>query len=130
MRAHFFVFLLSLLVLPSAAWAADADEDGIQDDLDFCTADAEAPRPHGCDTDRDGYGNHCDADLDNDGDVDADDKAAFDAAFRSSGAPGASAAALNCDGSLDLMDFSVFGPLHGKPVGPSGLHCAGEADCR
>lgn len=45
----------AIALTAATAGAQDADMDGTPDELDFCSENALAPVPIGCDTDRDGY---------------------------------------------------------------------------
>jgi hypothetical protein len=120
--------------VPPSVWGGggvpDRDQDGVPNDDDFCSLDAAAPYPFGCDTDRDGIGNACDGDLNNDGAQDFNDIPIFMADLGDGIDDGVGSDA-NCDGSVDYADIGPFTALitdTGVP-GPSGLDCAGTAPC-
>ena len=106
----------------------DNDGDGIPDRDDNCY---EVENPDQCDTSQDGYGNACDADYNDDGVVGIPDFSWFRAHnFLSAGAPGFDPQVdFDCDGTVGVPDFNAFRHRLGRPVGPSGLWCAGSPPC-
>jgi hypothetical protein len=111
----------------------DGDSDGVPDQFDNCSADANGPLSGACtgmmsqqDTDGDGYGNSCDADWDNDGVIGGTDFLLFSGSF------GAMTGDANfnedvdsdCDGTIGGTDFLLFSGQFSGSVGPSGLACA------
>ena len=95
-------------------FAADADSDGVDDDVDNCTHMANASQLDG---DSDGHGNACDADLDNScGAANFGDLVAFKAAFGTVDA----AADINASGgAVNFGDLVAFKALFGTTPGPS-----------
>jgi hypothetical protein len=91
---------------------ADADGDGIGDDLDNCTLVSNADQR---DSNGDGYGNACDPDLNNDGIVNFADLAKMKSAFFTTDAD----ADLNGDGVVNFADLARLKTLFFKPPGPS-----------
>lgn len=87
---------------------ADADSDGVGDVCDNCSQTVNAGQQ---DTDSDGYGNACDCDLDNDGFVGPNDYNLFGAAWYSSpGSPSWNADAdFDLDGFIGPNDLNKFG---------------------
>lgn len=96
------------------AWriADDGDGDGIADDVDNCTAAANASQR---DADGDGYGNACDADFNGDGAVNFADLATFRTRFGTTDAQ----ADLTGDGVVNFADLARFRELFGQRPGPS-----------
>ncbi len=116
--------LLSLL-LASPSFAADTDNDGIDDTLDNCT---QAANPDQRDTDGDGYGNLCDGDLDNDGIVSTVDLVLLRNALSTGGS---AAADFDGDGAVNSSDLSLFRQMLFKPPGPASqiaITSHGESD--
>jgi arylsulfate sulfotransferase len=106
---------IPLLYAPGVRFFVDTDHDGVIDDVDNCTALANADQR---DTDHDGFGNACDADLNNDGHVDGFDWLQFAAAFDTS-TPDAD---FDGDGVVGWSDaVIIYTALSGIP-GPSALH--------
>ncbi|OAI11817.1 hypothetical protein A1507_19665 [Methylomonas koyamae] len=99
-----------------ALWSIrpDGDGDGIADNADNCSEDANANQR---DSNNDGYGNVCDADLNNDGSVNQADAGIFRGAFGSTNAD----ADLNGDGIVNQVDNGIFRSLFGAQPGPSGV---------
>jgi hypothetical protein len=100
--------------------------------------------PDQTDSNRDGYGNRCDADYASlgsstvgDSFVSAPDFAAFRVAFGTSanlpnGPPDPAYRAeidFDSDGAIAASDFTFFKSVFQRPVGPSGLACAGTIPC-
>ncbi|MEZ4289315.1 MAG: hypothetical protein R3E53_01795 [Myxococcota bacterium] len=78
------------------------------------------------DYDVDGYGNRCDGDLDNDGFVDGSDWGLF---LTNQGSAYSNS---DLDGNrlMDGADVGIFiQELLNRPVGESGLACAGHPPC-
>jgi hypothetical protein len=104
----------TLLTVP-----ADADGDGVADNVDNCTLVA---NPGQCDSDGDDFGNHCDGDLNNNGFTNAFDTPLFRAQLgQPSVGPTYNQADLNCNGFVNAFDTPLFRSLLGKEPGPSGL---------
>jgi hypothetical protein len=101
---------------------ADADSDGICDDVDDCTL---AANPGQVDADSDGYGNACDPDFNEDNVVNFMDLARMKSSFFSSDG----LTDLNGDGFVNFGDLAILKKLFFKRPGPSGLACAGEIPC-
>ncbi len=66
MRLTIFAAAITFLLWGTPAFAADLDDDGIEDEFDNCL---EAMNPAQDDTDGDDCGNLCDADYDDSGTV-------------------------------------------------------------
>ncbi|MAF84060.1 MAG: hypothetical protein QGH93_05605 [Gammaproteobacteria bacterium] len=92
---------------------ADADWDGVTDDVDNCTDVANADQR---DTNGDGYGNICDADLNNDGVVNFADFGIMRSVFFTADPD----ADLNGDGFVNFSDFGILKAMFFSPPGPSG----------
>ena len=101
---------------------ADADGDGIADNVDNCRLIANADQ---FDADHDGYGNRCDGDLNNNGVTNAQDYAIFRTRLGTADA----GADLNHNGTVNAQDYAIFRTLLGSSPGPSGLTCAGTIPC-
>ena len=104
----------------------DADGDLVPDPLDNCLLVPNATGWSQFDYDVDGYGNRCDGDLDNDGFVDGSDWGLFltnqGSAYSNSD--------LDGNGLMDGADVGIFiQELLNRPVGESGLACAGHPPC-
>jgi hypothetical protein len=112
--------------LGGAAGIADADEDGVADSADNCTAEA---NPSQLDADGDGCGNACDADFDQNGVAGASDFNALRLCFGQS-VPGTGSAEdptcaeSDADGNaiVGASDFSRLRLAFGGPPGP-GAAC-------
>ncbi|MGF1644420.1 MAG: GC-type dockerin domain-anchored protein [Thiotrichales bacterium] len=98
----------------SAPHYPDADNDGIKDFVDNCSALANANQR---DTDRDGYGNVCDADLNGDGIVNGLDLVQFRQRFLTNDPH----ADFNGDGTVNGLDLVMFRQRFLVAPGPSGL---------
>ena len=109
--------LLLALARVQGAADVDADDDGIPDLCDNCSAVSNADQR---DTDGDGYGNMCDADLDNNGIVNSLDLAQFEAKLGTSG----HALDADLDGNfvVNTLDLSRFESLFDRPPGPAFTH--------
>ncbi|MDH3589678.1 MAG: penicillin acylase family protein, partial [Gammaproteobacteria bacterium] len=90
----------------------DNDGDGVLDNVDNCTAVANAPQR---DTDGDGYGNYCDPDFDQNLFVDSADLAYMRTVFLTADPDGD----LDGDGSVDFNDLVIVRELFMLPPGPS-----------
>ena len=101
---------VATMLVAGAAWAGDADGDGIDDGADNCPLAANASQ---VDADGDGAGNACDGDYNNDGVVNDEDMAILRGAFGTSeGDEGfVPAADYDDDGLIDGSDFGVFSGL-------------------
>jgi hypothetical protein len=93
------------------AQAADADGDGILDDIDNCRLVANANQR---DTNGDGYGNLCDPDLNNDGIVNSSDLALFKQVFTTRSED----ADFNGDGIVNNLDIATLKKYFLKAPGP------------
>ena len=91
---------------------ADADSDGICDDVDNCTLVA---NPGQVDADSDGYGNACDADFNEDGIVNFVDLSRMKSSFFSSD----NLTDLNGDGVVNFADIAIMKKSFFKPPGPA-----------
>ena len=130
-----FATLIAYPIASFAGLAPDADNDGIPDVLDKCSADSRNVAAS-CDTDIDGYGNPCDGDFDQSNTVNAND---FSSYFLPSfkvppGIAPTRGQDMDCSGGLpNGNDFSSYFIPQFKAVparpGPSGLSCAGTAGC-
>jgi hypothetical protein len=104
----------------------DADSDGVPDNFDNCTGEANGPLLGGCsaqnDADDDGYGTTCDADFNNDGGVSTTDIGLM-VGFIGQASP---LHDMNCDGGVSTTDVGIAAQLLGTLPGPSGLACAGD----
>ncbi|MEI2723902.1 MAG: GDSL-type esterase/lipase family protein [Verrucomicrobiota bacterium] len=109
--------LLLALARVQGAADVDADDDGIPDLCDNCSAVSNADQR---DTDGDGYGNMCDADLDNNGIVNSLDLAQFEAKLGTSG----HALDADLDGNfvVNTLDLARFESLFDRPPGPAFTH--------
>lgn len=115
MRAMTVIFGL-LLMAP--VYAADTDGDGVEDDLDNCSAVFNASQ---CDSDNDGFGNVCDGDLNNNGVTNSQDAILFRLQLGNSiPAPVYNSADINCNGFVNAQDWILHKKLLGAPPGPSG----------
>lgn len=92
--------------------AADTDGDGVADDADNCTFEA---NPSQLDTDGDGHGNRCDADLNQDCIVNPVDLGIIRSVFFSADPD----ADLNGDGVVNPIDLGIFRALFFGTPGPS-----------
>ena len=90
----------------------DTDGDGVADDVDNCTAVANADQR---DTNGDGIGNICDADLDNNCVVDHSDLTIMTSAFNTADPD----ADLNGDGTVNVNDLRILKSQFFGPPGPS-----------
>ena len=100
----------------------DTDGDGVPDDVDNCTLDA---NPLQIDSNGDDIGNVCDADLNNDCDVNFLDLGAMKAVFFSNDADADLVGAGNSepDGMVNFFDLGrMKATFFGQP-GPSALGC-------
>ncbi len=93
---------------------ADSDADGVSDQLDNCTLDA---NPDQRDSNDDGYGNVCDADLSNDGIVNVVDLGILRSVFFTDDED----ADFNGDGVVNVVDLGVLRQRFFAPPGPSAL---------
>jgi hypothetical protein len=95
------------LLLSTAAMAADADVDAVDDAIDNCVGVSNAGQFDG---DQDGLGDACDADYNNDGAVDPSDQAMLEAALGSvsTDADFDSVYDHDGDGRIAGTDFTVF----------------------
>ena len=132
-----FVVTLAFLFAVGTSGAgsdADTDGDGVQDNMDNCSA---AANPGQVDSDQDGYGNACDGDFGQDGVTGGPDFVTFLTGFAKvegdSGYP--AEADCNADGIIGGPDFVCFaigfsnglaGSGNGGP-GPSGRSCVEPA---
>jgi hypothetical protein len=116
------------LAMPQPVSGPDSDDDGWPDPEDKCR---DLPTFDQSDYDRDGYGDLCDGDFNNDGAVGAPDLLILGRAFATlSGMQGFDARAdMNGDGAVGGPDLLLWSPRFGRPVGPSGLACAGTVPC-
>ncbi len=94
--------------------APDSDGDGVFDNMDNCTGQANADQR---DTNGDGFGNHCDADLNDDCMINFGDVAAFKSVFLTSDAD----ADFDGDGEVNFGDLAVMKASFLDPPGPSGV---------
>ena len=117
---HAVIFSL-LAVLSAPVFAADLDNDGVEDPQDNCSAIA---NPLQRDTDSDGFGNLCDTDLNNDDVTNVLDIGIFKAAF---GTPGPNAD-FNGDGIVNVLDIGFLKRYFGFPPGPGALVVADISD--
>jgi len=106
--------LTAMLAVAAPVYAADLDEDGIDDAIDNCLG---VKNPDQRDSDGDGIGNPCDADLNNDVRVNSLDLGLFKKAFNTTNAT----ADLNGDGVVNSLDLGIFKRLFGKPPGPTAV---------
>lgn len=108
----------------------DADNDGVVDLVDNCSAKSNPVNAQGYqdDCDFDGFGDQCDGDLNNSGAVNVADFLLFGASFNKSvGNPSFNECAdMNASGVVNVPDYLLYGAqqIAGAP-GPSGLQCAG-----
>lgn len=100
-----------LASVAALSFAADGDSDGVDDDLDNCSAVA---NPDQRDSDGDGFGNYCDTDLNNDNLTNVLDLALLRDEF---GTPGPHAD-FNGDGIVNVLDLSFVRDYFGLPPGP------------
>ena len=94
-------------------FAADADSDGVDDDVDNCTLVANAGQ---VDTDGDGHGNRCDGDFDNSCTTNIFDLFNFTDAF---GTASAEHDLNESGGNVNIGDLFAFQSLFGLTPGPS-----------
>ena len=114
-RAGLGVGLCAVVLLSgSVALGADADNDGIDDNVDNCTLAANADQR---DTDGDDYGNACDPDFDNDGAVTFSDLASIKAVFLDAGDLDQD---IDGDGVVTFGDLAVVKANFLGAPGPSG----------
>jgi hypothetical protein len=106
------LFLLASFHVP--AFAADQDDDGIDDTQDNCI---EIVNPDQRDSNSDGFGNVCDADLDNNGSVSFADLDLFRSAFGTNNAD----ADFDGNGFVSFADLDIFRVLFGHTPGPSAI---------
>lgn len=118
--------------VPCTGPTCDDDGDGLINRADNCTQSANARQ---CDADRDGFGNACDGDFDESGAIDSTDLERYFEPDRRTGRDSGRGTDMNCDGTVDDLDFSEFlaprlaaSPPGNRP-GPSGLPCAGVFPC-
>jgi len=104
----------NVLAYQCAIAVSDSDNDGITDDLDNCTLQANADQR---DSNGDGYGNACDADLNGDGTTNPIDLGLFKLVFFSSDAD----ADFNGDGVVNAVDLGILRTLFFSAPGPSAL---------
>ncbi|MFK7886510.1 MAG: M4 family metallopeptidase [Gammaproteobacteria bacterium] len=97
-----------------SASVADADGDGVNDELDNCTLEANADQ---IDSNGDGYGNVCDADLNNDGIINVVDLGLLRAVFFTSDQD----ADFNGDGVVNVVDLGIMRASFFGAPGPSGI---------
>lgn len=110
--------LICGLFLLGPVYAVDTDGDGVEDDVDNCSAVFNASQ---CDSDNDGFGNHCDGDLNNNGVVNSQDLILFRLQLgHSIPAPDFNSADVNCNGFVNSQDWILIRKLLGAPPGPSG----------
>lgn len=121
-----FAMALGASFVNAGASLPDGDSDGVPDEWDNCSADA---NPSQGDPDLDGYGVLCDCDSNNDGACDGVDFGAFAGGFGSTVPPGNPNLDYNEDGAIDGVDFGIFAGGFGGAPGPSGLPCAGTIPC-
>ena len=124
--AFFATFAFMFVVGTSGAGpAADGDGDGIQDDMDNCSAEANAGQ---YDSNQDGYGNICDTDFNNDGVTGGPDFGILVANFGSSEAVDGEDFNADVDPTEDGVvggpDFGLLVGDFGSGPGPSGRSCA------
>jgi hypothetical protein len=93
----------------------DSDGDGVADNADNCTIDANADQR---DTDADGIGNICDADFDNNCAVNFTDLGSMKAVFFQ---PGTVDTDMNGDGQTNFTDLGLLKGDFFQPPGPSGI---------
>jgi hypothetical protein len=134
-----FATLIGFPIASFAGLAPDADNDGIPDVLDKCSADSRnSTAPSTCDSDTDGYGNTCDGDFDQSGAANSIDFGTlFVPAFKGlDPAPWPQGMDMDCSGGVNAIDFGTyFVPKFkgtapgGTSPGPSGLSCAGTPGC-
>ena len=92
----------------------DTDGDGIFDDIDNCTQDANSNQR---DTDSDGFGNACDFDFNNDCVTNFVDYSILTADFLATGNLDTD---INGDGVVNFIDIAPFNTRFLNPPGPSG----------
>ena len=101
----------------------DADEDGVEDDIDNCVLIPNGPLSPDAgglsqrDSDSDGYGNACDADLNNDNIVNVIDLGLLRSVFFTNDAD----ADFNGDGAVNVVDLGLLRSMFFQPPGPSGV---------
>jgi hypothetical protein len=100
----------------------DGDSDGLRDECDNCSSDANASQLDG---DQDGYGDACDCDFNNTNFCDATDFTAFAGVFNTAVPP------TNCEFDMvesafvDASDFTRFSAQFNQAPGPSCGNAAG-----
>ncbi len=104
--------LIAIIMQPAVA--LDADNDGIDDNIDNCLTVYNADQ---ADADHDGYGNWCDGDFNNDGVVNFADLAVFRATFGSADA----VTDLSYNGVVNFQDLARLRLLFGRAPGPSAF---------
>jgi uncharacterized membrane protein len=97
---------------------ADADSDGVCDNVDHCLGIANAAQN---DADSDGYGNICDTDVDNNCVTGSSDISAVISAF---GTPAPTPYDVDDNGVTGSSDISKVISSFGVVPGPSGNPCA------
>jgi uncharacterized membrane protein len=102
---------------------ADADGDGAGDPCDNCSLAANNTGDAAqCDSDNDGFGNHCDGDLNNNSFTNSQDYLQFRMQLgQPSVGPTYNPADINCNGFVNTQDYLLFRQLLGKAPGPTGL---------
>lgn len=122
------VGLAACLVGPWA-FAADSDNDGVDDNTDNCTL---VSNPAQRDTDADGYGNLCDGDFNNDGQINFVDLGTMKSVFFTNDPH----ADLDGDGFVNFIDLGILKSAFFGIPGPTGAHpeidecnCYFSGDC-
>jgi hypothetical protein len=132
LRSAWWLSMLASAVLAGAARGqpcTDTDGDGACDPDDDCVALFQSPAQF-CDVDQDGYGNFCDGDWNGDGFVGGEEWGFATLLEMSFGKSGSYVTDYDCDGVVGIPDWAIFWErMVGRPVGPSGLSCAGTVPC-